>query len=369
MELLEFIKSHENWEELLSADPYNIKISRDNGYILFKYNQLSSDFSNPIVKECRGIILREADFRPVCVPFFKFMNAEEPNSDLNKIDWSTASVQEKIDGSLMKVWFDNGWHISTNGTIDAFKAELASLYHNSFGALFLEAVRATIPDEHEFFFKLKPDFTYMFELVSPENRVVIPYEKTELYFLGARNNETLLEYDPESVVVSNLLHYFKIPKRYNLHSFDEIKNAANELPWDEEGYVCRDKYFHRVKIKSPKYVAAHYCRNNSIITHEHLLEVILSGERAEFLTYASDFKDELDKVERAYCLTIAEIKTACSSVAARQFESRKDLAMYVKAKPSWIQGFMFAYDKLDEHLSKIKPSKWVEFMKAGGYLD
>lgn len=87
------------------------------------------------------------------------------------------------------------------------------------------------------------------------------------------------------------------------------------------------------------------------------------------MTYAGDFKDELDKVERAYCLTIAEIKTACSSVAARQFESRKDLAMYVKTKPVWIQGFMFAYDKLDEYLSRVRPNKWIEFMKAGGYLD
>lgn len=369
MELLEFIRSHENWEELLTAEPYNLKISRDGGYILFKYNQLSSDFSNPIVKECRGLILRESDFSPACIPFYKFMNAEEPNSDLNKIDWSTASVQEKIDGSLMKVWFDSGWHISTNGTIDAFKAELPSMFHDSYGALFLDAVRNGIGDEHEFFGLLDPKFTYMFELIGPENRVVIPYEKNEICFLGARDMETLEEHKPEETCFDELRKHFRIPKRFELKTFDDVKAAADAMSWDTEGFVVCDAQFNRIKIKSPEYVKSHVARNNSVITHEHLLEVILSGERAEFLTYAEDFKDELDKVERAYCLTVAEIKTACSSVAARQFESRKDLAMYVKTKPAWIQGFMFAYDKLDEHLSKIKPNKWVEFMKAGGYLE
>ena len=137
MKLLDLIKSHENWEELLTKDPYNIKISRDDGYIMFKYNQLSSDFTNPIVREARGIIFKEADWKCVCHPFDKFMNAEEENSDLAKIDWKTASCQEKIDGSLMKVWYDNGWHISTNGTIDAYKAEIAnSLKYKTFGELF-----------------------------------------------------------------------------------------------------------------------------------------------------------------------------------------------------------------------------------------
>lgn len=213
MELLEFIRSHENWEELLTAEPYNIKISRDSGYILFKYTQLNSDFSNPIVKECRGIILRESDFIPVCVPFFKFMNAEEPNSDLDKIDWSTASVQEKIDGSLIKVWFDNGWHISTNGTIDAFKSDLASIYFKSYGDLFVNELQyCGAIDSFEKLCKcLDQDYTYMFELVTEYNRVVVPADNYDgsIYLLGARNNKT---YEEDSLWGSGLAQIFNTPK-------------------------------------------------------------------------------------------------------------------------------------------------------------
>ena len=72
IELRDFILSHENWEELLVAEPYNLKISRDDGYVLFKYNQVFSDFNIPLVREARGIIFRESDWECVCHPFDKF---------------------------------------------------------------------------------------------------------------------------------------------------------------------------------------------------------------------------------------------------------------------------------------------------------
>lgn len=148
LELQKFIKDHEDWEELLTKAPYFIKISRDGDYIIFKYDQLANSevehyFKNPIVRECRGLIL-DTDYKAVCVPFFKFMNAEEPDSDLNAIDWASASVQQKIDGSLIKLFFDRGkWHIATNGTIDAFKADLPSdvnAKHKNYGELFLDEI-------------------------------------------------------------------------------------------------------------------------------------------------------------------------------------------------------------------------------------
>ena len=46
LKLIEFIKSHNNWEELLQQEPYCLKIKRDNNYIIFNYNQIMSDFSN-----------------------------------------------------------------------------------------------------------------------------------------------------------------------------------------------------------------------------------------------------------------------------------------------------------------------------------
>ena len=63
LKLLDFIKNNSNWEELLQQEPYCLKIKRDNNYIIFNYNQIMSDFSNPIVKEARGIILEDKTYR------------------------------------------------------------------------------------------------------------------------------------------------------------------------------------------------------------------------------------------------------------------------------------------------------------------
>ena len=101
LKVIEFIKNNHEWRELLSGEPYNIKISGDGGFIMLKYSQINSDFSNEIVRECRGLILDEK-FNPACVPFYKFGNYGE--SYAADIDWNSAVVEEKIDGSLIKVW-------------------------------------------------------------------------------------------------------------------------------------------------------------------------------------------------------------------------------------------------------------------------
>lgn len=235
LELRDFILSHENWEELLTTDPYNLKISRDGNYIMFKYNQISSDFTIPLVREARGIIFRESDWECVCEKFTKFGNYGE--SYCPDIDWATASVQEKVDGSLIGMFYDNGWHICTNGTIDAFKAELNDVKYQNFGQLVLAAIHRVFEDEHKFFTMLDPKCTYIFELVSPYNRVVIPYEDTKLYFLGIRDMEDGKEWNPED---SDISYDFEMPKRYSLHSLEDVQKAANALPWDEEGYVVCD---------------------------------------------------------------------------------------------------------------------------------
>lgn len=96
LKLLDFIKQNKNWEELLSKSPYSLSIKQNEFYIKFNYNQIESDFSNPIVQEARGIILRKKDLKPVAIPFFKFFNYGEGNAA--KIDWNTARALEKIDG-------------------------------------------------------------------------------------------------------------------------------------------------------------------------------------------------------------------------------------------------------------------------------
>lgn len=335
IELRDFVLSHDNWEELLTAEPYYLKISRDDGYILFKYNQVLSDFSIPLVREARGIIFRESDWECVCHPFNKFGNYGE--SYCPNIDWGTASVQEKVDGSLIKIWFDNGWHVSTNGTIDAYKAELGDTKYPTFGSLLEDAMPMSWGAWE---CTADPNYTYMFELVSPYNRVVIPYKEIKLYFLGMREMKYGTELNPEK---SDMIYAFEIPKRYNLRSLEDVQNAALNLSWDEEGYVVCDANFNRVKIKSPSYVMAHYARNNNTINIERLVQIVLDGEQEEFLIYASDYTDELHEVEEIMHKiannSVESMKKLFGS--SYEFANRGEYAREVIKHPLYMKDFLF----------------------------
>lgn len=362
-----FCYMHDNWEELLTAAPYNLKISEDGPYVMFKYNQLTSDFNNPIVREARGIIFRKDYFSyPVCWPFMKFFNAGEPNAA--ELDWDTAFVSEKVDGSLIKVWHDDEWNISTNGTIDAFKAELGDVRISNFGEYFINTLLQYYNNSTEFYNTLDEDKTYMFELVGPCNRVVIPYDQPDIYFLGARNKYTGAEFNCSPIIAGALgMGRFKLPKQYPLCSMDDCVNAASTFGWDQEGFVACDANFNRVKIKSPAYVMAHFARNNNVINRKHLINVILTNQVEEFLCYAADYKEDLEKVQNlmnAYCKIGDQIAKSCQ----RLYEiPKKTYAAWVQTLPKIYQDLAFKnYNNVistEDYTAGWTETKWDSYLE------
>lgn len=342
----EYCATHANWEQDLAAAPYYLKIKYDGPYVMFSYNQLASDFNIELVREARGIIFRKGEWKkPVCWAFNKFGNYGE--SYAPEIDWSTAMVTEKIDGSLIKVWYDEKWHVSTNGTIDAEKAEIADVKMLNFAQYFATGILKYFKSFLDFLMVLDPEYTYMFELVGPYNRVVIPYEEVDVYWLGARCNRTGIEHQSDSVYCFHL-EALPTPKEYPLTSLEECVRAAKEMDWDSEGFVVSDAYGNRVKVKSPAYVMAHFARNNNVITRKHLLRVILENEVDEFLCYAADYAEDLQAAQDS----MNEYKETCEryaralSAAAAMLE-RKDYAKLVMALPKVYWEYLFMnYERL-----------------------
>ena len=299
LKIQQFIKDHVAWETLLSEKPYCIQVSRDtilgHKLIMFKYSQIDSDFNNPVVRECRGLILDEDTLEPVVVPFFKFGNYGE--SYCPNIDWTSARVLQKVDGSLIKiVRIDDKLLISTNGTIDAFKAPVAEQIgcrFKSFGEIVVSVLASKGISTDDF----SCGSTYMFELVSPWTRVVVPWKDNDLFLLGIRDNKTFKETLPFD---SQLSSKFKTPKIYPLKTLDECVNATKELPWDDEGYVVVDKNFNRVKIKSIAYVAAHHLKNNGVMSYARAVELARANEIAEVVAYFPEFMDALNDVKTKY---------------------------------------------------------------------
>ena len=394
LNIQQFIEQHADWEKLLQEKPYCISISRDAIFgrklIMFKYSQIDSDFNLKLVRECRGLILDEETMEVVCHPFEKFGNYGEAYCP--EIDWKSCYVTEKIDGSLIKVvkLSDDDILVSTNGTIDAFKAPLAEQIGctaKSFGELFVEGIVAAFYDRIDWdsfglpllsdtiereclsFFKanLEKNKTYMFELTSPFNKVVVSWHEVKLHFLGCRDNITGKEVFFKDDLQSE---YFHVPQVFNLRSVDECVAAAAKLDCNAEGYVVVDKDFNRVKIKSPTYVALHHMRNNGVLSYERGLEIVRGNELGEVLTYFPEFKDHLDAIKQKYDAMLEDLgsledkmrdfcKTNGYDTQPWLIESggknRKDLAMWA-FKNTKLTGVVFAL--ADHKISSAR--EWLE---------
>lgn len=358
MELLNFMNTHPDWRELLAAAPYHLDIRSDEidgiYYFLLKYNQIMSDMGLREVQEARGSIFRQNDdgkWICVCHPFDKFFNYGEKYSAVNSIDWDTASVQQKIDGSLIKIWWDyDGWVISTNGTIDAFKAECGD---TTYGDL-VQKVIDRIPN---FFEMLDTDYTYMFELTSPYNRIVVRYEGTNLWYLGRRNILNQNE-DNEPLMVNGILH----PEVYLHHSLSECVAAAHEMGDDEEGYVVCDAHFNRIKIKGDEYLALHKMRGNGPLTVLRVVEMYQQGTLDDFIAYYPEFKDFTDDVIEhiRYYIEVCETAFKVVNSVVGAMGERRDFAMYANTHMPIVRSYLYA--RLDE---KVKDgSDYLMNMRA-----
>ncbi len=362
-----FIEQHTDWEKLLQEKPYCITVSRDvfNGQrlVMLKYSQVDSDFNIKLVRECRGIIFDEDTWEPVSVPFFKFGNMGE--SYCPEIDWSTARVGQKVDGSFVKVVnVGDNLLISTNGTILASKAPIAEQIgckHSTFGDIIANVLHSVLEKSgwHE---KLQEEglgalweegYTYMFELCSPWTRVVVPHKESKLYFLGKRNNKTFEEtYFTDDPVFSKL---FGTPEVYPLKSIDECISAAKEMPWDEEGYVVCDGKFNRVKVKSPAYVAVHHLKGNGVLSYARAIELVRTNEVDEVCQYFEEFRPELEECRDRFWKLVEDTKAAWSEYLAvdSSLPTRKDKALWI-SKHFKMPGVAFGLlDKKIESVEKF----------------
>ena len=345
LKAIEFIKQNANWKELLSEAPYFLDIKEDEHYYMLKYNMINSDMSLEIVRDCRGLIIDKLTLDPVALSFRKFSNVQEPIHD--DIDWNSAEVQEKIDGSkLLLFWnnYDSEWQLATSGMLDAYQANVNDL-GTTFGSLFDKAVDGLIENLYT---HLNKNYCYTFELVSPESRIVIQYNKTDIYFIGVRNMETLDELDPLDLQISD---FVKVPKRFSLKSLDECLEATEQMGYDEEGFVVVDKDWHRVKIKSPAYVAVHHIRQNGQVNQSSILELIESNKQDDYLSIFPEYQEYFDDITNKRNKYIEGMLEAYNALRDLYIDdvyilgkcemTRKDYALWIKEHYPKYSAFLF----------------------------
>lgn len=320
MELQDYLRQH-GLERLCNT--YHIKSTRHQKYpnlVCLKYSQIESPLSEKIVQQCRGIIFdSEQNWEIISYPYDKFFNYGEVQAA--PIDWETAKVYEKLDGSLMVLYFYAGeWRVQSSGTPDA-AGEV-----NGFGFSFAELFWK-VWQELGYLLPQETDYCFIFELMTPYNRIVVKQSGNQIILHGVRHRKTLLEDDPR---IWAKRYGWQLVASYPLTTFKEVITAVEALdPMASEGYIVCDVEFNRIKVKSPQYVAISHLREG--FSTRRMIEIILMNEGEEFLAYFPEWTELYQKTKDHYQALVADIEAIYQQ--HQGIELQKDFALAIKHLP------------------------------------
>ena len=341
-----------------TCEAFKINTSKSKRYpnlVQFKYDQLASDMTDMLVRQCRGVILDEKNnWACVARPFDKFFNIEEERAA--KIDWASARVQEKLDGSLMIMYYyDYGWHIATSGICDASgpvgDPYLSNMtFHDLFWRTFSEK-KYIVPTAWK-------AYTFMFELMTPYNKVVVQHKVCDLKLIGLRHTSSGTEWP-----LSTVKGMFEPTITYSFNNLDQIIETFNTMkPLEQEGYVVIDKHWNRVKIKHPGYVALHHMR--SAFSLRYAVELVRKGDIDEIIAYFPEWKELLLSIRSKYETMIADIYNVYGSI--KDITDQKEFA--VKAGEYAFAGILFwlrsgKFKTVQEGLNQMHIDRLIRLLK------
>jgi hypothetical protein len=247
-----------------------------------QYDRLWDD----VTLNCRGLVLDD-EGNVIAKPFSKFFNMEELSD--SEIPKESFEVFEKMDGSLgIFFYYSNEWYMATRGSFISEQAIKG-----------MEIAKRNGLDK-----KCVPGFTYLFEIIYPENRIVVDYGKDERLVLLSIVNPEGNEIPYEEIQMDG----WDIVNRYDgVSDYTKLKGMISN---DAEGYIIRFKNGMRMKIKGDEYIRLHRILTNFSTTD--IWELLMSkGDMDEFLERVPD---EFDKWVKS---TISELRYAFFQISER----------------------------------------------------
>ncbi|HET8844790.1 MAG TPA: T4 RnlA family RNA ligase [Ktedonobacteraceae bacterium] len=223
---------------------------------------------------CRGLIMTSSGM-VVSRPFSKFFNVDEYQASL---PLEPFTVTMKMDGSLGVLYFiGNIPYIATRGSFTSKQAEQANRLLRCYQD-----------------FPFQKEYTYLFEIIYPDNRIVVDYgDREDLVLLAVIHTETGKEIDIQAASWP-----FPIVRQYNgIADIAQLRQITEE---NAEGFVIRFESGLRLKLKFTEYVRLHRIMTqvNAKVIWERLrfnlpLEDLLSRVPDEFYAWIKSTRDSL----------------------------------------------------------------------------
>ena len=219
-------------------------------------------------------------------------------------------AQEFIEGTMINVFFDptigltGGWEIATRNIVGATcgffsqHTESQEKTKQTFRTMFLEAAKET----NLVLENLNPKLSYSFVLQHPNNRIVIPIKKPQLYLVAIyyidnkdKNNITVFTTDLQENKDYWHTTTIKFPEIYEFNDYSELidKCASMNTEYDTLGVILYNKKTcHRTKIRNPVYEEVRHLRGNQSKLQFQYLTLRKAGKMNDFLKFFPENKRE-----------------------------------------------------------------------------
>lgn len=305
----------------------------------------------------RGLITK-MDGTIVARPFRKFFNLEEHETVLCRpLPWHLRfQVTEKMDGSLGILYRRTNGQLAfaTRGSFDSEQAKVA-----------MRIFRQRYQE-----FPYNPRFTYLFEIIYPENRIVVDYQgKEDLVLLAIIDNTT-----GEDIRLASVLPFnppFPVVRHYTFKTLETLRAYMSEHAMDgNEGFVLRFEDGTRVKVKYEEYVRLHKILTN--VTARNVWEMLVKEEPMEPLLervpdeFYSWLMQTISDLNAAYATIERTCRRDVASVV--HLADRKAVAERVKemAYPAIVFKMLDGKDYREQIWKRIKPAATKPFRMDDG---
>ena len=275
-------------------------------YYIYNYTPKTqySQMWNEDTMRCRGLIL-DGEGNVIARPFKKFFNLEEyvENSHLGKLpEYKSFDAYEKMDGSLGILYLrpDKELSMATRGSFESEQAKKGEEILNKKYGYGWSGLRV--------YSKL---YTFLFEIIYPENRIVVNYGKSEdIILLAAINNATGEEVSYEDLTI--FCDRWKLPlvKKYD---FSDIAFVMSCQEPNKEGFVIKFDKGLRVKVKFAEYKRLHKILTGvstktiwELLRNNQNMSEILEVVPDEFYNWVKDTEKKLKK-EYLHILKVCQL--------------------------------------------------------------
>lgn len=305
------------------------------------YDQFEASKTNRIASNCRGAVIARKDgssnicpnmpfgeLEIVAFPFMRFFNYGEDPAAYKR--FNLISVQEKYDGTCIVFYYDpflNKWQVGTRnnpiGNNESNSFDFSENNTESFKLTFRELFEKTLNDSYgcssieEFGSRLNKRFTYIFELMTPQNLVVVTHKEYKLALIGARNLDTQeeinVELDDLGIKDLGIILPKNLIGEIGSDNIDDIIKFVESRPEREhEGVVLLGENYQRIKIKNSRYTKVSRIQD---INFSDIVSHIVNGDIDDIYAIAPEIgKKKIDFVEKKFSSWVKRQNDVLSSI-------------------------------------------------------